>query len=102
MYKSPIELLFHGIEAQLEKGIVQAVAKHDIIVDREELIRALEYDRGQYEKGYQDAIDTIVKCKNCEYEKKCLMCIELIGDTPITTSSRHIDFCSYGERKDND
>ena len=43
----------------------------------------------------------VVRCKDCKHEKKCLMCVEIIGDTPLTTSSRHIDFCSYGERKDN-
>ncbi len=54
MYKSPIELIYHGMEMQIEKGIVKAVQKQDINVDKEELIRALEYDRGQYEKGYAD------------------------------------------------
>jgi hypothetical protein len=43
----------------------------------------------------------VVRCKDCKHEQKCLMCIEVVGDTPLTTSSRHIDFCSYGERKDN-
>ena len=54
MYKSPIELIYRGMEYELEKGILKAVLKQDINVDKEELLRALQYDRGQYEKGYVD------------------------------------------------
>lgn len=42
-----------------------------------------------------------VRCEECKQEQKCLMCIEITGNTPLTTSSRHIDFCSYGERRNN-
>lgn len=56
MYKSPIELIYQGTEMQIERGILRAVHKQDINVDRAELIRALQYDRSQYEKGYQDGM----------------------------------------------
>lgn len=55
MYKSPIELIYEDIQYQVEEGIYKAVQKLNIKVDREELIKALEYDRGQYYKGYEDA-----------------------------------------------
>lgn len=45
-----------------------------------------------------DAVE-VVRCNDCKFEKECLMCIEHIGKTPITTSSHHIDFCSFGERR---
>ena len=59
MYKSPIELLVAEIQYQIAKQqdeeIYKAVLNYVPNVDKEELIRALKYDRGQYEKGYADA-----------------------------------------------
>ena len=59
MYESPIELLVteiqHQIVKQQDKEIYKAVLNYVPNVDKEELIRALQYDRGQYEKGYADA-----------------------------------------------
>lgn len=55
MYKSPIEVIYEDLQYQIEEGIYKAVRKVNINVDREELIKALAYDRGQYDKGYEDA-----------------------------------------------
>lgn len=55
MYKSPIELIYKDAQYQLEDGIYKAIQQVDIKVDREELIKALKYDRDQYKKGYEDA-----------------------------------------------
>ena len=55
MYKSPIEIIQGQLQVQLEGTIMRAVQQQDVIVDKEELIRALQYDRDQYEKGYADA-----------------------------------------------
>lgn len=38
----------------MEGDILRAVQKYGINVDKEELLRALQYDRNQYEKGYDD------------------------------------------------
>lgn len=57
MYKSPIEIIYGQMETQMEGNILRAVQKYDINVDKEELIRALQYDRGQYQKGYRDAME---------------------------------------------
>ncbi len=60
MYQSPIELLFtdihHQIIEQQEEQIYQAVLHFVPNVNREELIRALKYDRGQYDKGYAEGV----------------------------------------------
>ena len=56
MYKSPIDIIYGQMEMQMEGTIMRAVQKVDVNVDKEELIRALQYDRGQYYKGYQDAM----------------------------------------------
>lgn len=55
MYKSPIDIIYGQMETQMEGDILRAVQKYGINVDKEELIRALQYDREQYNKGYADA-----------------------------------------------
>ena len=59
-YISPIELTFNRISEELntrtEKLIMEAVFETGVKIDRDELIKALDYDRKQYEKGYEDAL----------------------------------------------
>lgn len=54
MYKSPIEVITASMQTDLENQILSSVLKTDVIVDKEELIKALNYDRDQYQKGYAD------------------------------------------------
>lgn len=54
MYKSPITIMQGKIQTDLEDGILKAVQKVDINVDKEELLTALRFDRDQYDKGYTD------------------------------------------------
>ena len=61
MYESPIMLMTQEITQKIieerENYIhSQIVEQYGIFVDKEELIKALQYDRQQYEKGYTDAI----------------------------------------------
>lgn len=57
-YESPIEitqkLTKMEIEKRIEGDILTAIYSYGIDVDKEELIRALRYDREQYNKGYDD------------------------------------------------
>lgn len=55
MYKSPIEIFQKEIEMQMEGEILKAVQRVGVNVDKEELLKALKYDRAQYSKGYEDA-----------------------------------------------
>ena len=69
-YESPIEVIYKDIQRRMESGILKAVQECNIHVDRDELIRALQYDRGQYEKGYADGIAAAEnapsdRCKDC-------------------------------------
>ena len=61
MYKPPIELVMGNLQHLIEKNVCRAVAEIGIIVDKYELIKALEYDRGQYDKGYRDGIADFMK-----------------------------------------
>lgn len=58
MYKSPIDMFVTDIMTQIEKQtddeIYKAVASIGINVDKYELIRALRYDRNQYNVGYME------------------------------------------------
>lgn len=59
MYKSPIEIVYGGLQTQLEGEILRAVQKVDVVVDKDDLIRALAYDRDQYEKGFRDGVASV-------------------------------------------
>lgn len=61
MYKSPIDVLQKQIRLQYENDILKAVQEHDVHVDKEELLKALQYDREQYEKGFADGTRAIAR-----------------------------------------
>ena len=54
MYKSPIKIITGQIKTNYEDAIYRAVQNVGINIDREELLKALEYDRGQFEKGFKE------------------------------------------------
>ena len=61
MYESPISLSFtepilQTIKDEQGKYVVQTVQRMGIHVNEEELVKALAYDRWQYEKGFSDGI----------------------------------------------
>ena len=57
-YKSPIEVYVTQMAIErnrkVENAILEAVQGLDIVIAKDELIKALRYDRDQYEKGYAD------------------------------------------------
>lgn len=55
-YKSPIELIHGELQTKVENGIYEAVQKYNVNVDKNELIKALQYDRDQYNKGFTDGV----------------------------------------------
>ena len=62
MYESPIELfktepIVEQIQSQFDDMVYRGVVRAGVTVDKDELIRALQYDRQQYEKGYADGRD---------------------------------------------
>ena len=59
MWESPIQILQTQMQMELEGETLKAVQKVGVNVDKEELLRALSYDRGQYDKGYQDGVNDV-------------------------------------------
>ena len=61
-YESPISMKFtEGVMEQIrdseDKLILRSCWNAGVRVDREELLRALRYDREQYETGYRDGYE---------------------------------------------
>ena len=54
MYKSPIEIITEQIRINNEDDIFRATQNVGINIDKKELLKALEYDRGQYDKGWEE------------------------------------------------
>lgn len=54
MWESPIHQYTTDIQTKIENDIMTCVAGYGIEVDKEELLKALAYDRDQYNKGYND------------------------------------------------
>jgi hypothetical protein len=75
MYKSPIELLVTDIQNQIlkqqDEEVYQAVLHYIPDVDKVELVRALQYDREQYEKGYADGKRDAVEVVHAHWEDGC-------------------------------
>lgn len=59
-YQSPIEMVFDDLKMQQEDYIMKAIINAKIDVNKYELIRALQYDRDQYEKGRSDGINEFI------------------------------------------
>jgi hypothetical protein len=61
MYESPVEMITRKIASSVAENVDGLVLRtlHEcgINVNERELVKALEYDRQQYEQGYRDAKD---------------------------------------------
>ena len=61
MYESPIAIIKGAFTTEYENGVMTAVQKYGVNVDKEELIKALNYDREQYRKGFEDGRRGLMK-----------------------------------------
>lgn len=97
MWESPINAIYEAQQNAFDGAVLSAVMKVGIDVNKEELIKALAYDRQQYEKGYADAKAEIVRCKDCKhYTEPNIEYCELYGVMVLLSED---DFCSKGERR---
>lgn len=112
IYKSPIDLILSDMTFRMEDHICKAVQNVGVSVDKEEMIRALQYDRGQYQVGFEEGhidgynqamseMPDIVRCKDCKHfgryygESKNGVCNKL------NIIERSEDwFCADGEKKE--
>ena len=87
-YESPITAIYEQIANQIKQDaddrlMAEVKMKVDIDVDKDELIKALNYDRHQYEKGRDDAIEVLKPM--CRYLGKCMSHPEI--------SREYYDYC---------
>lgn len=63
MYESPINIVQKVDEIEssfsevLDNYVMSVVRSYGVDVDKEELVKALKYDREQYDKGFKDGFD---------------------------------------------
>jgi len=83
-YKSPITItnianqIVQDLVEHEEEKILTCLQKMNINVDKDELVKALQYDRDQYDKGYTDALKDVIK----------------YGEWEVTEAYPHNVYCS--------
>ena len=77
MYESPIRMIADQMSTQVEADCVSVVQHYGFDVDKEELAKALAYDRDQYDKGFKDARTVSVVVHNVNND------IDTIGNTEL-------------------
>lgn len=110
-YESPIQIVCREMQNTFDSDVMKAVLNYGISVDKDELIRALQYDRDQYEKGFADGVHVnlgedvvrVVRCKDCKhYNEDSLYCGMNSQDRGEWFNWYKEDFCSYGEKRSCD
>lgn len=106
MYKSPIEIKLNDLVSdavgKADEYIVRYVQEVGVNVDKDELIKALEHDRGQYEKGWNDRDAEIVRCKDCKhYSEDGWGYGNCYRPNVYYLRMNENDFCSYGESEED-
>lgn len=105
-YISPVELEYTSrLKEQIDDSIQCAIeGELKVKVDREQLIKALEYDRQQYAIGFADGYvkrdKQIVHCGDCKHcQNHICRRISIDGEFNVMVAEGH--FCAMGERKDD-
>lgn len=103
-YQSPVDLIISEMNMRMDGEIFKAVQNVGVNVDRDELIKALRYDRDQYKKGYADRDEEIVRCKDCKHGEQLFAYISC-QISEKNKSGYHVShkpdwFCADGKRKE--
>lgn len=106
---SPVELIYEEAKNSFLKQTDEFImAKCEAVlgvkVDKDELIKAMHYDREQYKKGFENGYKKrateIVRCEDCkyfgyDYEYKHICCTRVTYHPRVSNN----DYCSYAERR---
>ena len=52
-YKSPVQVITNQMQTKLEGQILEVIQNVGVVLDKEELIKAMNYDRDQYASGFE-------------------------------------------------
>ena len=110
MYESPIGVIYGEITTSIENEIYKAVQDVGILVNKDELLKALQYDREQYDKGYADGfgdgygdgksvVNQWIPVSERLPEKQMDVIVTVSFDDSIFTDSDEWrnEFCAYGK-----
>lgn len=91
-YESPIivDYIMREQKKQFEKDILKVIASYNITVDADELLKALSYDRNQYEKGYKAGYEAAMN-EAIDYGTLFDWYISSVGDEAPVWTEQHID-----------
>lgn len=115
-YAPPVSLDLNDFQYAIGDAVVKAIAKAGIQINQEELLKALQYDRGQYQKGYDAGFADgfcetlhIVRCMDCVYRQGNENPMCMVHTEPYSNARGYkgeavcvemTDFCSFGKRKE--
>lgn len=71
-YESPIQVYMGQMRLEQEDNIYRAIQEYGVNVDKEELIKALQYDRNQYDEGYLNGYAKGYQAKASEVAREIL------------------------------
>ena len=75
MYESPINIvekseeINSSLSEMLDNYVMSVIRSYGVDVDKEELVKALKYDREQYDKGFKDGFEYGVETEGLKYER---------------------------------
>ena len=111
MWESPIRIIEENLQTQIKDEVFSAIRRAGFDIDKDELIKALNYDRKQYEKGFRDgyakAKSEIIRCKDCKYSHitysgECKYCDQWVDEDGFSEKwYLPGDFyCAHAERRE--
>lgn len=90
-YTSPIAVeIARKQEEDLEKALYTVLETYNITVDKDELLKALSYDRNQYEAGYKAGYEAAMN-EAIDYRTLFDWYISSVGDEEPVWTEQHID-----------
>lgn len=101
MYETPIRILYGSMQSQIEGDVLKAIHHYEIQVDKDELIRALAYDRDQYDRGFADGKADVVYCWVCAHRIGGL-CRHPAAPEGVFLQTEDRDSCSYGIKEEEE
>ena len=93
MWESPINMILGEMRTEMVGECLKTVQQCGFVVDKEELAKALMYDRQQYEKGYEDGYAA----------NKWISCEERLPETDkyVLCQGNHSQFIACIDSLDN-
>lgn len=91
-YEPPISVdyITRELDKQFENDVLKVIASYNITVDADELVKALQYDRNQYEIGYKAGYEAAMN-EAIDYGTLFDWYISSVGDEAPVWTEQHID-----------